>query len=434
MPGRPLRWAAPFALLAAAATATGVALGGNPAETNAQGSTGNSVVVLVGDGLGPAHRTASQLAKYGYDEIQPMDALPEGGNLLTHTGTRAIGESGAGATAMATGVKTRNNHAGVDAEGNRLETLQELARDRGKSTGLISDNDATNATLAGFAAHTDNRDHKRQIARQYLTDTKPDLIFGGGEKIWYPKGEGKIPDQLDDDPSNNKVNLVEQAKGLGYQYAYDRETFASLTGPKALALVQEQAYLRGHELRGYRRSKDPHFVNVPTMFQKALDILGQDPDGFFLVAEIDGLDDSGHEHDGKTTISGAQLINRMVSRVTTFQETNPNTLLVVTADHETGGMTIEGPRMPSQNSPGDDPVPEYGKPENMPLPSAETPKRWGPFKVKGSDDKFNVDWTTPEHTGTMVPVTASGPGAERFSGVHQNTWVHTVAKDVLNGG
>ena len=78
-------------------------------------------------------------------------------------------------------------------------------------------------------------------------------------------------------------------------------------------------------------------------------------------------------------------------------------------------------------------VPAYGTPQNVPLPGGKTPKRSGPFKVKGKDAKFKVDWTTPGHTGLMVPVTAAGPAAERFSGVHPNTFVHEVASDVLNG-
>lgn len=428
-----LRWVVPASILAAASIAAALALGGGAAPSSAAAPNGNSVIVLIGDGMGGAQRTASQLANYGYGQVQPMDALPEGGNLFTHSAS-PVTDSSASATAMATGVKTHNDYAGVDGKGNDLKTLLEQARDQGKSTGVIDDNDVTNATIAGFAAHTDNRDHKREIAEDMLFETKPDLIFGGGEKIWYPKGDkGKIPDRIPDDKSNNKA-LVPKAQELGYQYAYDRDTFAELTGPKALALVQQDAYLRGHELRGYRKSKDPHFVPMPELVRKALEILSQNPNGFFLVAEVDEIDDAGHEHDGKTVISLGRMFNDMVTTVTDYQRTDPNALLVVTADHETGGMGIEPKADPSTNSPGDDPVPAYGKPQNLPRKGGKTPIRSGPFKVKGTKDRFKADWTTEEHAGLMVPVTAAGPGATRFSGVHENTWVHTVASDVLNGG
>jgi alkaline phosphatase len=129
-----------------------------------------------------------------------------------------------------------------------------------------------------------------------------------------------------------------------------------------------------------------------------------------------------------------ELVNRITTTVEEYRESNPDTLFIVTADHETGGMTLEGKLAKSNPSGGDGPVPAYGTPENKPLGKGKTPIRWGPFEVKGSGDLFKVDWTTPGHSATPVPVTASGPGAERLTGIYNNTYIHEVAYDVLHEG
>lgn len=420
---------------AALAIALALALGRGAAPSEAGPGTPKSVVILIGDGMGAAQRTATQLATYGYEETQPMDALDYGGSLRTSSNA-PITDSAASATAMSTGQKTHNDYAGVDADGKPLETLLELAKKNGKATGLVSDHDITNATMAGFGAHVKNRDHKKEIARQFAYETQPDVMFGGGEKTWYrPKDKDMIPDVFDDDANNADENLVQKLIDDGYEYAYDRKTVDALSGPKALGIVQDDAYFIQHEVQDYDRKKDPHHVPEEKLVAKALELLGQNPKGFFLAIEVDELDDAGHEHDGKSTITTGKLVNRITKKVEKYRASNPDVLFIVTADHETGGMTIEGKNMKSGNSGPDGEVPDgYGTPENVPLGKGRTPKRWGPFKVAGTNDKFKVDWTTPGHTATMVPLTASGPSAERLSGVHDNTYVHEVASDVLNEG
>ncbi|MGB2851718.1 MAG: alkaline phosphatase [Solirubrobacterales bacterium] len=421
-------------LALSAAIGTALVLGRGATATEAAPETPKSFVILIGDGMGPAQRTATQLAKYGYDKTQPMDALDYGGALRTHS-LAPITDSAASATAMATGEKTHNDFAGVDPKGNPLELLLESAKDRGKATGLVSDHDITNATMAGFGAHVKNRDHKKEIARQFAYETQPDVMFGGREKLWYRPGDkDMIPDIFDDDANNGRENLVKKLMDDGYEYAYDRKTVAGLSGPKAIGLVQDDSYFIHHEVKGYSQKKDPHAVPEEDLVAKALELLGQNPNGFFLAIEVDELDDAGHEHDGRSSIQMGQLVNRITKKVEKYRETDPDVLFVVTADHETGGMTVEGKNMKSGNSGPDGNVPDYGTPQNVPLGKGLTPKRWGPFKIAGSSDQFKVDWTTPGHTGQMVPLTASGPSAERLSGIHDNTYIHEVALDVLNEG
>jgi alkaline phosphatase len=394
---------------------------------------GTSVVLISGDGMGIQQRTAIQYAAYGLDERQPMDALPVAGFLDTIPFRKAVSDSAAGATAWSIGMKTKNGLVGIGPHGETPPTLMEIAKDQGKSTGLVNDHDITNATLAAFASPIENRDLKVKIARRMLHRIAPDVMMGGNERYWYPAGdEGMIPDVVpDEDRSIGRVNLVEEAQELGYEYAYDRETVDALTGPRALALVQDSGLQRWKAERGYKPSEDPHYVPAADLLEKSLEILGQDPDGFFLVAESDDMDSAGHEHDGTNVIRTGKTVNDMVEVVQEFRETHPDVLLIVTADHETGGMTIENQWESNTNSDGDDPVPYYGDGSKNNSANGEVPIRSGPFKIKGTNREFKVDWTTPEHTGGMVPVTAVGPLSELFTGVHQNTHVFDVAEQAL---
>lgn len=423
-----------IALLAAGATTLSAC--GDSAD---QGLPENpSVIILSGDGMGPQQRTAIQYALYGLDERQPMDALPYSGFLDTVPGDpeAAVTDSAAGATAWSTGKKVPNGTTGLGPDGEEVPTLMTIAKDRGMSTGLVNDHDVTNATLASFGSPVPDRDLKVDIAKGYL-DNGVDVLFGGGEKYWYPEGDpGKIPDKGEDDVSEGDSNLVEKAEADGYQYAYDQTTFDALTGPKALALVQDSAKRRSTEIEGYDYTTDPNYVAPEKLVSKALDILGSNDKGFFLVIESDDLDSDGHEHDAENMMLAGESVNEMVKVITEYQKEHPEVLLIVTADHETGGMTIEnvaedGEPEPNSDQVADDPVPYWSdKPENMPLPNGGVPTRSGPFTIKGTDRKFKVDWTTAEHTGSMVPVTAAGPLAERFTGVHHNTYVFDVVNEL----
>ena len=399
----------PFVRLTALAAIGTLALGGC-SDSGDKGLPENpSVIILSGDGMGPQQRTAIQYYWYGLDERQPMDALPYSGFLDTIPGDPeyAVTDSAAGATAWSTGKKVPNGTTGLGPNGESVATLLDIAEQRGMSTGLVNDHDITNATLAAFGSPVPDRDLKVDIAEGYL-DRGVDVMFGGGEKYWYPQGNpGKIPDKAEDDASEGESNLVERAQQQDFQYAYDQTTFDGLTGPKALALVQDSAKRRSTEIEGYDYTTDPNYVAPEKLVSKALDILGSNDKGFFLVIESDDLDSDGHEHDAK---------NMMLA-----------------------GMTIEnvlddGDPEPNSDQVADDPVPYWAKEsENMPLPNGGVPKRSGPFTIKGTNRQFKVDWTTAEHTGTMVPATAAGPLAERFSGVHPNTYVHDVVMELFGG-
>ena len=223
----------------------------------------------------------------------------------------AVTDSAAAATAFATGVKTFNGGVGVDAKGKPVRTLLEDARRQGKATGLVTTSQVTDATPAAYAAHVNDRAQQSEIARQFLESSKPDVILGGGEDYWYPPGNpGALPDHPATDPTEeskgDRGNLVERAKQLGYRYVSDRAGLAKARGPKLLGLFANEEMFE-HREEGNGDLYEPA-VPLPEMAAKALDVLSQDRDGFFVLIEEEAIDEMAHENNAGLMIkSGAAL-------------------------------------------------------------------------------------------------------------------------------
>ena len=368
--------------------------------------------------MGIAHRSAIQFAAVGPDRKLEMDRLPHSGFSVTSPvdSGNLVTDSAAGATAIASGVKTNNGAVGVDAEGKRVTTLLEQAKEAGKSVGLVTTSQVTDATPAAFAAHVENRSDQSEIARQYLEETRPDVVLGGGEDYWRPEkelGDSNSPTgDTEKGSRGSEEDLVEKARRLGYDYVTNAEELDAADGPKILGLFADgEMYRSGPEGEG--AEYDPA-VPLPEMTSKAIEILSENSEGFFLVVEEGGIDAMSHAGNAELVLEAGQQLDESVAVAKDYIEDNPNTLLVVAADHETGGMSVEALDRSSENpvGPGED----------------------GPFQVPDSELQFSIDWTTNDHTATDVPITASGPGAEAVEGVYENTHLYVAIKRSLFGG
>ncbi len=379
-----------------------------------------NAIFVMGDGMGPAHRDAIQLATVGAHDRLRMDELPYQGMLGTNAADpdELVTDSAAGATSFASGIKTYNGAIGVDVNGDPVPTIVERAKAAGKSVGLVTTSQVTDASPAAFGAHVEDRDEQSEIARQFIEETKVDVILGGGEDRWYPPGNpGAYPDNPPEDPteesSSDRGNLVERAEGLGYEYVTNQDELEAANGKKVLGLfANEEMFQQNPEGEGdvYEPT-----VPLPVMAQKAIELLKRDPQGFFLFVEEEAIDEMSHNNNAPLTLKSGQALDEAVGVADGFA--GRRTLLVVTADHECGGLTIEGlddPEFPDESggNEGD---------ENANL-SVED----GPFAVADSDYRFVMDWTTTGHTAVDMPLTAAGPGAKRLTGNYENTRVHDV--------
>lgn len=273
-----------------------------------------NIILMIGDGMGENIIKASEIVK---GDKLVMSGLKNQTHCTTYSQSVAEGkaeftDSAASATAISTGVKTYNQYIGVDAEGNNLETICEFAEKLDMKTGLVDRHYVSHATPAGMAAHNTYRGNYRPILRDMLK-TDVDVMFGGGEQH-YKTSKGAQSD-------------VEK---YGYTYINDESSLLNLT--------QEDGKVLGMFSYGNmkRASMNP---TLTTMTAKALELLDND-NGFFLMVEGSNIDVCEADEDMQGTLEQMQSFDQTVDYVLNWAQDKPGTLVIVTADHETGGVQI----------------------------------------------------------------------------------------------
>ena len=352
-----------------------------------------NIILMIGDGMGPNHRLAATYFLLGEEGELVMDSLPVRGMTQTNNAYGQLTDSAASATALATGIKTSNGRIGTDIKGEPLTTILELAQERGMAVGLVTTTEIAHATPASFAAHVSSRNDQIEISSQLLL-AKVDLLLGGGEDAFLPlstegchSGAGTRQDARD---------LVKEAIAAGYTTICSAQEFQNLdpkVTSKLLGLFAEGGMLR------------PFAPSLAQMAELAIAILSQDPDGFFLMIEGGQIDWASHGWDAQNAINDTVGFDEAVQVALSYAENDAKTLLIITADHETGGMQIE--LLPEGLS---------GGRQEFEMPDGKT---------------FNIRWSTSGHTDVGIPTTAFGPGSELLSGIYENTHIFDVMKLAL---
>ncbi len=413
-------------VLLASVVVLALAGAGEAQEVGSGGGKAKNVIIFIGDGMGTSQRDLIRYATVGPEGQLAMDDMPYAGRSQTSPldPEYFVTDSAAGGTAIASGVKTFNGAVGIDADKNPVPTVLERAESAGKSTGLVTNSQVTDATPASFGAHVENRDLQSKIALQYLEESKPEVILGGGEDYWYPEGDpGAHPDEPEEDPEEKSAgtegNLVQKAEDLGYEYATDAAELRAASGNKLLGLfANEEMFQQNPEGEG--AVYDPQ-VDLSEMTQKAIDTLSGDPEGFLLMVEEEGIDEMAHQSNAELVIEAGRQLDEAVGVGKSYAEADPSTLVIVAADHETGSLAIEDTNELQSD-------PDYPNESGEGRTSED-----GPFDVANSDKRFLVDWSTTNHTAEDVPVTAMGPGGEGLVGVYENTHIHDAMLDALFG-
>jgi alkaline phosphatase len=370
-----------------------VACSAVPADAPAEGAreeVARNVILILGSGMGQAQHEFLRLAIAGPTGQLAMDRL----STTTPAGSLApvdpVSDSAAGATTLSTGMPTVPGAIGVDADGEPLTTVLEHAQEAGKATGLVTTAEVTDPTTAAFAAHVAPRPVlpdedeeaaqgvvERTIARQYLEDSRVDVIMGGGAERWS--------------------DLVGQARSLGYTTVSDAVGLQAASADRLLGLFTDGPMFEPGR-PGNGRYAPP--VPLPDMTRAALAVLDRREAGFFLVVEEAGIDAMAREGNGALVLEAGRALDATVQAARDFQAVNPGTLIVVAGDHETGGLSLTvtdpGPARAGAN---------------------------GPFPATDSDQELWLRWTRSGPTNAPVPVTAGGPGAEGFDGAMANTQI-----------
>ncbi|HEY3298907.1 MAG TPA: alkaline phosphatase [Armatimonadota bacterium] len=327
-----------------------------------------NVILIIGDGMGIGAITAARCAGPGADGKLVLDSMPVTGLVKTHSEDSLVTDSAASGTALSTGHKTKNGFVSVDAKGRTLRTILELAGGMGKSTGVVTTDAVTGATPAAFYAHIGSRDEMDSIALQ-LVNSRITLAMGGGKQFFVPKSAGQ-------DGRSDGRDLTRDARGAGFDVVFDAKGLAASGSRRVLGLF----------------TFDESGPTLEAMLNKSVSMLSANPRGFFLMAESCLPDKGGHGNKIATSLKGVNDLDSALRSAVEYAKKDRRTLVVVTADHETGGLAVQD--------------------------------------ADGNTVRLKPGWVTTSHTGNMVAVYAFGPGSERFSGTHDNTEFPKIFADL----
>lgn len=388
---------------------------GNGKKFAGEKSNAKNVIFMVPDGMGISNVTAARIFQNGPDGARlAMETLDVIGYQSTHAANSTVTDSAAAATAWAVGQKANNGEISCtrdpdpswDGDCNSAsETILEIANSMGKATGLVATSQISHATPAAFGAHAGNRYCGEEIARQYIENTGIDVILGGG--VYYTNdapsrcpwaaslpGTGMGQDGIITSAINNGYTVVETESELNA--AVDDKNF------KILGLFT--GFNSGKTVEYFRVNGTPYPDEEPTlaeMTSAALDILEEDPDGFFLMVEGSQIDWEDHANNVEGQIAETLGFNAAVEEVLNWvnaDESRKNhTLIVIAPDHDTAGFAITGP----------DGI------------------------LSESGDVVNDGWVSGDHTATDVVIWSKGPGCQYLGVALDNTDLFHILKDVM---
>jgi len=331
-----------------------------------------NIILLIGDGMGVAQVTAAKTAK----GTLAMERLPVGGLLTTYCANAYVTDSAAGGTALACGEKTNKGMVGMRPDSTAMTSMLDVAESANWATGLVAACKITHATPASFIGNVPSRKMDNEIALQ-MAEGQAEVLFGGGIENFVPS---TVPGSRRKDDLDLLGKLAQT-----HQVITTVEEFNAMGTPlRAVALLDS----------GHTPTSDQRSVSLPALTAKALDILSQDKDGFFLMVEGSQIDWECHDNNSEGAIREAVDFDNAVAVAMDWAEAHPGTLVIVTADHETGGYAL----------------------------------------LDGSIEKKTITaphFATDYHSGAMVPIFAYGPGAEHFGGIHDNTHVGKILKSII---
>ncbi|SCY06845.1 alkaline phosphatase [Paenibacillus polysaccharolyticus] len=409
-----------------------------------------NIIFLIGDGMGTSYTSA-----YRYMKDNPKTKVMEKtvfdpylvGAQMTYPDDdkQNVTDSASAATAMSSGVKTYNAAIAVDTNQKNVKTVLEQAKQIGKSTGLVATSEITHATPAAFGAHDISRKNMDAIANDYYDELingkhKVDVLLGGGKTNFVRKDR----------------DLTKEFQKAGYSYVTDRTSLLANKNKQVLGLFADGGLDKFID----RTSATP---SLAEMTNSAIDRLKTNKKGFFLMVEGSQIDWAGHDNDIVGAMSEMDDFAAAFKAAIDFAKKDGQTLVVATADHSTGGLTLgkDGEYnffvdpikaalrtpdfMAAQIAKGasvDETLKKYLKLEltaeeiqsvKDAAQSADVTKIDNAIEAI-IDNRSFTGWTTGGHTGEDVPVYAYGPGSQRFSGLIDNTDNAKIIFDILKKG
>ena len=352
-----------------------------------------NVIMLIGDGMSLSQITSYRLLKEGPNGRVAVDEFPVSGIVLTHSADAIITDSASSATAYSTGSKTKNSYLGLDKDRRVLENITEKLDDYGFVSALVSTSEITHATPAAFSAHVDSRWNTDEISSQML-DSKVATILGGGRNFFLPAEQGG--------KRKDKKNLLEEAKKSHKILTHKNQLDISNINPseKILGLFANE-HLRDEEDPDNHASEPTLTEMLKFSLERAEAAVENRCRGSFIMVEGSQVDWAGHANNIDYLERELGELDEATRYALEYAKKNQNTLVVVTADHETGGLLIE-------------------------------PIALSYYTGNNIKFSFNTAIGRGSHTGVPVPVYAYGPGSMNFSGTLDNTDVYHAILNALD--
>jgi alkaline phosphatase len=435
---------------------TGELQGASPAKAK-------NIILLIGDGMGPSQFGAAWLYSnrvLGKD-LKMVEVMNAGRTayLANDTADSMVTESAAAATQIACGVKVPARAAGMGTDGKTpCKTILEITREQGKATGLVTTSGITDATPASFSAHVAHRSDEIGVAEQQLK-LGVDILMGGRKQFFLPEvSAGKRKDGR---------NLMDEARRSGYAVVGDADELRAAKGSKILGLFN-----MGNMAYEIDRAQTIE-PSLAEMAAKSLDVLSRNPKGFFVMIEGGRIDHAAHRNDAAGTIHDTLAFDEAVGVALAFARRNPDTLVIVTADHETAGMALIGHSKTSkeyigmdldalkkinasfeviQDKLGKNPTPPQIKAlvkeylgiditdDEAKTVAADTIRKLDPANYSYPylhslafvlRPYLRVGWGSQTHTASPLQAFGLGPGSERITGLLHNTQLFGIMKAAL---
>lgn len=334
-------------------------------KSNEKGSAKN-IILFIGDGMGVTQIYAGMTKS---DHPFYLDKFPFSGFSKTYSADSYITDSGAGGTAIACGVKTNNGMIGVRPDSSAVSSILALAHKNGFATGVVSTSAVTHATPASFVAHNAGRGNYEDIAKDFLNGTV-DLFIGGGENHFRSR--------------KDSADLTLKLKEQGFDVVYNLDDLKRSQSKKLAGLLAREHMPAVAQGRGGA---------LADMTAKAIETLSKNEKGFILMVEGSMINWGAHEQNIDYVVSEMIDLDNAIGVALGYATGSGNTLVVVTADHETGGLAITGGSL--------------------------------------ADHKLEANFAGGDHTAVMVPIFSYGPGAVKFSGIHENTFFLGEFSDLM---
>ena len=329
-----------------------------------------NIILMIGVGMGLGQITAAMYKNNGYLNLEEFPVV---GLQKTHSGDNLITDSAAAATAIACGVKTYNNAIGVDMDTLPVQSILEMAEERGLATGMVATSSIVHGTPAPFISHQSSRVVLEKIAVDFL-NTEIDFFVGGGKKFF---------DRRESDDRNLYKELKKKNYYISDYYLRDFELIRPRSDKNFAFFTADDGPLPRSRGREY----------LPLATKMGIDFLKKrSAKGFFFMVEASQIDWGGHNRKEDIVIDETLDFNEAIGLVLKFAKKNKETLVIVTADHETAGFAIN----------------------------------------KGSTkEELLIKFTSNGHTADLVPVFAFGPKSELFNGVYDNTEINKKMRQAL---